>query len=327
MKRRAFVKGVLALSGAYALPAFAQRGAVPTIGFLNSGSANERAHLADAFRDGLREGGFVAGRDVAIEYRWAEGHTDRLPQLARELVDRKVTVLVATGGDPPVLAAKSMTSTVPIVFTGGSDSVKLGLVASLSRPGGNVTGVANIAGSLNPKRLQLLQELFPAATRVAYLVNPGNSQVKASVSEVQAAARSSGTRLTVLTAVNEAEIDAAFTAMKGDRVNAMVVATDPFFMSRRERIVALAARYAIPASYPFREYPTAGGLMSYGPNLADGYRQAGVYAARILKGAKPGDLPVVQLTKFELVLNGATAKKLGVKVSRDFLARVDEVIG
>ena len=327
MGRRAFLQGVIAFSGGSALSfaALAQR-AMPLVGFLNSGSPKERAHLVEAFRKGLAEGGYVEGKDVAIEYRWAEGRSDRLAQLASELVNRKVVVIAATGGVAPGMAAKSVTSTIPIVFTGGEDPVKLGLVASLSRPGGNATGITNIATSLTGKRLQLLRELLPGATRIAYLLNPKFPDANASVKEVQAAARTTATTLEVVNATSESEIDAAFDAIKRSRMNAVIVANDPFFVTRREQVVALAARHAIPASYPFREFVAAGGLMSYGPRIADGYRQAGVYTARILKGAKPADLPVVQLTNFEHALNAATAKKLKIAVSRDFLARVDEVI-
>jgi putative ABC transport system substrate-binding protein len=311
---------------ACSLSALAQRGAIPFIGFLNSGSPNERAHLVDAFRRGLKEGGYVDGKDIAIEYRWAEGSYERLPGLARELVERKVAVIVATGGNMPALAAKSATSTIPIVFTGGVDPVKLGLVASLSRPGGNVTGVANISASLQAKRLQLLREIVPGAAKIVYLVNPKGAAANTFVKEIEAAAESMGAKIEVLSASSESEIDAGFAAMKKIRANALLVAADPFFLSRRDQIAALAVRHRIPACYSFREYTAAGGLMSYGADIADGYRQAGVYATRILKGAKPADLPVIQLTKFELIVNLKTAKKLGLHISRDFLARVDEVI-
>jgi putative ABC transport system substrate-binding protein len=311
---------------AWPLAALAQRPAMPFIGFLNSGSPNEYAHLVEAFRQGLKAGGYVDGKDVAIEYRWAEGRYERLPGLARDLVDRKVAVITATGTLAPALAAKSATSIIPIVFTGGGDPVKLGLVATLSRPGGNVTGVTNIAGSLNAKRLQILRDLVPAASGIVYLMNPNTPDAKSYVKDIQTAGDATGTRIHVLNASTANEIDTAFTAIRQTRANALLVANDAFFTNRRDQIVSLAARHAIPASYPFREFPLAGGLMSYGPNIADGYRQAGVYTARILKGAKPGDLPVVQLNKFELVVNLKTARKLGLAVPRDFLQRVDEAI-
>ncbi len=325
MRRREFVAQLASATLAWPLAARAQR-TIPFIGFLNSGSPNERAHLVEAFRQGLKEGGYVDGKDVAIEYRWAEGSYERLTGLAKELVDRKVAVIVATGGNLPALAAKSATSTIPIVFTGGSDPVKLGLVASLSRPGGNVTGIANISASLQTKRLQILRELVPGATKIAYLVNPKSADAGSSVKDVKAAAAAMGTKVQVLNASSESEIDAGFTSIKKIQANALLVAADPFFLSRRDQIVALAAGLRIPACYSFREYSAAGGLMSYGTGIAEGYRQAGIYAARILKGAKPADLPVIQLTKFELIVNLKTAKKLGLAISRDFLARVDEVI-
>lgn len=326
MRRREFVARFGGLALACPFVARAQRQTIPFIGFLNSGSPNERAHLVEAFRQGLKEGGYIDGKDVAIDHRWAEGSYERLPGLARDLVDRKVTVIVATGGNLPALVAKSATSTIPIVFTGGGDPVKLGLVASLSRPGGNVTGVANISESLQAKRLQIFRELVPGAARIAYLVNPKAVSARPSVKEVEAAAEATATKIEVLQASSEGEIEAAFTAIKQSRANALLVAADAFFVTRRDQIVALAARHGIPTCYGFREYPVAGGLMSYGPDLAEGYRQAGVYAARILKGAKPADMPVIQLSKFELIINLNTARKLGLAVSRDFLARADEVI-
>jgi len=326
MRRREFVARLGAAALAWPLASLAQRPAIPFIGFLNSGSPNERAHLVEAFRKGLKEGGYIDGKDIAIEYRWAEGIYERLPGLARDLVERKVAVIVATGGNLPALAAKSSTSIIPVVFTGGGDPVKLGLVASLSRPGGNVTGVANISSSLQAKRLQILRELVPGAARIAYLMNPKTADARSFVKEVEAAAEVTATKIEVLQASSEGEIEAAFTAIKQSRANALLVGADAFFITRRDQIVALAARLGIPACYGFREYAVAGGLMSYGPDLAEGYRQAGVYAAHILKGARPADMPVIQLSKFELIINLNTARKLGLAVSRDFLARVDEVI-
>jgi putative ABC transport system substrate-binding protein len=309
---------------AWPFPAASQRAAIPVVGYLSTGSPNERAHLLEAFRQGLKEGGYIDGHDVALEYRWAaEGHADQLARLATELVNRKVAVIVATGGTIPALAAKSATSTIPIVFTGGSDPVKLGLVESLARPGKNLTGVVNIAASLNAKRVQILRELLPRASNIAYLVNPNFPNMKSLIAEVQAASDATGTKLHVLNASTEAQIDAAFVSLKQYRVNALLVATDPLFLTRRDQIVSLAARQRMPASYPFREYADAGGLMSYGPDLADAARRVGVYTTRILKGARPAELPVIQSDKFELVVN---LKTLGITISRDFLARADDVI-
>ena len=323
MQRRQFLIGSAAL--AWPLLARAQR-AIPFIGFLNSGSPNERAHLVDAFRGGLKEGGYVDGKNLAIEYRWAEGKPDLLPKLAAELVERRVAVIVATGSLAPAMAAKSATKTIPVVFTGAEDPVKLGLVSSLSHPRGNVTGITGASAALHRKRLEILRDLLPRARKFAYLGNPDNPDAKASAYDVLAAAEAMRADVSIVNARTEAEIDSVFAALNQMHADALLVATDPFFTTRREQIVALADRYAIPASYAFREFPMAGGLMSYGPNIADVYRLAGVYAARILNGAKPADLPVVQATKIELVINLKTAKKLGLSISRDFLARIDEAL-
>src|SRR2546423_8837354 len=325
MRRRQFLAQFGPLALAWPLAARAQR-AIPFIGFLNSGSPNERAHLVEAFRQGLKEGGYVDGKNLAIEYRWAEGRPDLLPKLAAELVERKVAVIVATGSLAPAMAAKSATKAIPIVFTGAEDPVKLGLVASLSHPRGNLTGVAGTTGALHRKRLEILRDLIPGANKIVYMGNPDNPDAKASAYDVLAAAEAMRLQVDIVNARTESEIDSAFAAMQQLHASALLVAIDPLFTSRRQQIVALADRYAIPASYPFREFPTAGGLMSYGANIADVYRLAGVYTARILNGAKPADLPVVQTTKIELIVNLKTAKKLGLPISRDFLARVDEVI-
>src|SRR3954466_4831053 len=309
MRRRQFLISSAAL--AWPLAARAQR-SIPFIGFLNSGSPNERAHLVEAFRSGLREGGYVDGKNLAIEYRWAEGKPDLLPKLATELVERKVAVIVATGSLAPAMAAKSATKTIPIVFTGPEDPVKLGLVASLSHPRGNVTGVTGASTALHRKRLEILRDLIPAATKVVYMGNPDNPDAKASAYDVLAGAEAMRMQVDIVNARTESEIDSAFAAMQQVHAGALLVAPAPFFTSRRQQIVALADRYAIPASYPFREFPTAGGLMSYGPNISDVYRQAGLYAARVLNGTKPGDLPVLQARKVEMVLNLKTAKKLGL---------------
>ena len=325
MRRRQFLSGFGATVLAWPLPARAQR-SIPLVGFLNSGSPSERAHLVEAFRAGLKEGGYVDGSNLAIEYRWAEGKPDLLPKLAAELVERKVAVIVATGSLAPAMAAKSATKTIPIVFTGAEDPVKLGLVASLSHPRGNVTGITGASAALHRKRLEVLRDLLPRARKYVYLGNPDNPEAKASAYDVLAAAEAMRADVSIVNARTDAEIDSVFAALSQMHADALLVATDPFFTTRREQIVALADRYAIPASYAFREFTMAGGLMSYGPNIADVYRQAGAYAARVLNGAKPADLPVVQATKIELVLNLKTARKLGLAISRDFLARVDEVI-
>ena len=323
MQRRQFLISGAALT--WPILARAQR-SIPLIGFLNSGSPNERAHLVEAFRVGLKEGGYVDGKNVAIEYRWAESKPELLPKLVGELIERKVAVIVATGGVGPAIAAKSATKSVPIVFTGAEDPVRLGLVPSLSHPGGNMTGVTNGATVLNRKRLEILRDLIPAASRIVYLGNPKNPDAQASNYDVMAAAEAMRVRVEIVNAGSEADIDSVFGAMKQMRADGLVVSADPLFVTRREQIVALAARDSIPASYPFREFPLAGGLLSYGPDIRDVYRQAGVYAARVLKGTRPADLPVMQVNKIELVVNLKAAKALGLSFPRDFLARVDEVI-
>jgi putative ABC transport system substrate-binding protein len=310
---------------AWPIAARAQR-SMPFIGFLNSGSPNERAHLVEAFRGGLKDSGYLDGKNLAIEYRWAEGKPELLPKLAAELVERKVAVIVATGGVAPAMAAKAATKSIPIIFTGAEDPVRLGLVPSLSHPAGNVTGITNGATVLNRKRLEILKDLIPGVSRIVYLANPKNPDAQNSNYDVMAAAEAMRIRVEIVNASSEADIDNVFAAMKQIRANGLVVAADPLFVTRREQIVALAARDAIPGSYPFREFAMAGGLMSYGPDIRDVYRQAGVYAARVLKGARPADLPVMQINKIELVVNLKTAKALGLAFPRDFLARVDEVI-
>jgi putative ABC transport system substrate-binding protein len=320
----------LTLAGAAAslrpLAALAQRSGLPVVGFLNSGSAKEFARFVEAFRVGLREAGYVDGRDVVIEYRWAEGRVERLPEMVADLVRARVAVIVATGGNAPALAAKAATSTTPIVFTGGGDPVRLRLVASLSRPGGNATGISNVGASLEAKRLEILRDLLPAAGKIALLVNPQNPNAGLAVGETQAVADRIGKRLHVVNADKGAELDAAFADIARSGAQALLVVSDPIFMNRRSQIVAFAARQRIPATYPFREFAVAGGLMSYGADLADIYRQAGIYAGRILRGAKPADLPVMQPVKFELVVNLKTAKALGLRVPESFLQRADALI-
>jgi putative tryptophan/tyrosine transport system substrate-binding protein len=302
--------------------------AMPVIGFL--GSASPRGGAAPpssvtALRQGLSETGYVEGQNVAIEYRWAEGHYDRLPALAAELVGRRVDLIVASGGDVSALAAKSATSTIPIVFISG-DAVERGLVASLARPGGNLTGVSILTVELMPKRLELLSELVPQAGVIALLVNPNNANAERIMRDVQEAARAKGVQLQILKAATESEIDAAFATLVQLHAAALVVGADPFYNSRREQLVALASRYAVPAIYQWREFAEAGGLISYGSSLMAATRQVGIYAGRILKGAKPADLPVQQPTTFELVVNLNTAKALGLTVPPSILARADEVI-
>jgi putative tryptophan/tyrosine transport system substrate-binding protein len=323
MKRRELI---LLLGGAMTAASAlgAQQKAMQVIGFLGSTSPGPYAPFVAAFHQGLSEAGYVEGQNVAIEYRWAEGRYERLPALAADLVGRKVDVIVASG-TPPALAAKTATSTIPIVFNVG-DPVELGLVVSLARPGGNLTGLSNIAIELNPKRLELLSELVPQAGVIALLVNQNNPNTERNIEEVQSTALAKGVQLPILKAGAEGEIDAAFEALVQLRAGALVVATDPFLNSRRDQLVALASRHAVPAIYYWREFAAAGGLISYGPSIGAAYRQLGVYAGKILKGAKPADLPVQQPTTFELVVNLKTAKELGITVPQSILGRADEVI-
>jgi len=304
----------------------AQQKAMPVIGILGTASPGAFAPYVTAFRQGLSETGYVEGQNVAIEYRWAEGHYDRLPALAAELVGRKVDVIVSTGGAPTALAAKSATSTIPIVFRIGADAVELGLVASLARPGGNLTGVSLLADELTPKRLELLSELVPQAGVIAVLVNPNNTNAERNIRDGQEAARAKGVRLTILKAGSASEIDTAFATFVPLHAGALVVSADPFLTSRREQLVALASRHAVPAIYAWREFAASGGLISYGSSLTAAFRLVGIYAGKILKGAKPADLPVEQPTRFELVVNLKTAKALGRTVPPSILARADEVI-
>jgi putative ABC transport system substrate-binding protein len=300
----------------------AQQKAMPVIGYLSSTSA--RPGL-DAFRQGLSDTGYIEGQNLVIEYRWAEGRYDRLPSLAADLVGRKVDV-IATGGMPSALAAKSATSTIPIVFLIGTDPVELGLIPSLARPGGNLTGIAVMATELMPKRLELLSELVPQAGEIALLVNAHNASAEPMMRDVQEAVRAKGRQLHTLKAGTESEIDVAFTTLVELQAGALLVGTDSFFSSRREQLVGLAARHAIPAIYESREFAAAGGLISYGPSLTGIYRQVGIYVGKILNGAKPADLPVQQPTTFELVVNLKTANALGLTVPSSILARADEVI-
>jgi putative ABC transport system substrate-binding protein len=327
MRRREFVCLVAAGMIARPLAARAQQKAMPVIGFLAVRSATELTHLVAAFRQGLDEAGFVEGRDVAVEYRWAERRYDRLPTLAAALASQQVTVIAATGGGVSALAAKAATTTIPIVFVVGDlDPVKSGLVNSLNRPGGNITGITPSSSFLGPKRLELLHEMVPTAAVIGMLVNPNWVDAETQSREAQEAAHTLGLQLQIVHASNEAEFDAAFSTLVKLHSAALLVANDGFFLDRREQVVALAARYSMPAIYAYREYAAAGGLMSYSPSLADGYRQAGIYTGKILKGAQPAELPVMQPTKFELVVNLKTAKALGLTIAPLILAGADEVI-
>jgi putative ABC transport system substrate-binding protein len=324
MIRREFIT-LLGGAAAWPLAARAQQpGKLPTIGFLGNDAATWTDWTA-AFRQGLNEAGYVEGQNATIEYRWAEGHYDRLPALAADLVGRKVTVIAATS-TPAALAAKAATATVPIVFTTGGDPIKLGLVASLNRPGGNITGVSSLISELGTKRLGLLRELVPSATVIATLVNPNFPDADGQLRDAEAGARALGLQLIVLRAGTEREIDAAFATMAQRGGGVLDVSVDPFFVERRDHIVALAASYAIPAMYPLRDFAVAGGLMSYGTDFADSYRQAGIYTGRIVKGEKPADLPVQRSTKFEFVINLKTAKALGLSVPNSMQLLADEVI-
>jgi putative ABC transport system substrate-binding protein len=312
---------------AWPLAAHAQQAAMPVIGFLHSQSPEVLADALRGFRQGLKEAGYSEGENVAIEYRWAESQLDRLPALAGDLVRKGVAVIVAGGGSATPRVAKAVTTTIPVVFNMGDDPVKLGLVTSLSRPGGNLTGVNFFAVELTAKRLELLRELVPAAARIAVLVNPANpADGEPIVHDAQAAARAMGVQIVVLNATSSKEIDAAFANLAHKPPDALLVGTGPGLTTRRVQLVQLAAYYRIPAIYSLREFAEIGGLMSYGASLRDAYRQVGIYSGRILKGASPSDLPVVQSTKFELVINHQTARMLRLDIPPTLLARADEVI-
>jgi putative ABC transport system substrate-binding protein len=326
MRRRDFIKVIAGSAAAWPLAARAQQPGMPVIGFLNGGLPGEWTRGLAAFRRGLEEAGFVEARNVAIEFRWAEGHYDRLPELAADLVARRVAVLVATGGSTTARAAKAASSTIPIVFTSGADPVKEGLVVSINRPGGNVTGVSLLTSLLTAKRLEILREVVPKASVIGVLLNPDGATAQDQLEDVDKAARALDQRTEILKASNEREIETAFAAIKEKQIGALIVGADPFFVVRTDQIVGLAARHAIPAIYEWREFAEVGGLMSYGSDRSEAYRQVGRYAGRILKGEKPADLPVMQVTKIELVLNLKTARALGLSVSLPLLGRADEVI-
>jgi putative ABC transport system substrate-binding protein len=327
MKRRQFITLLGGAAATWPLAARAQQPAsIPVVGYVHSDSPQPVAGLLAAFREGLSETGYVEGQNVAIEYRWAENDLSRIPELVADLVRRRVAVIAAPGSSAAALAAQAATTTIPIVFSLGLDPVQLGLVASLNRPGGNITGVNSMSNELAAKRLGLLHELLPAATRFAVLVNPKNPTTESLKKDVEAAAALNGSQIEFFTASSGADIDTAFASLVQKRADALLVHPDNLFINRRVQLTTLAARHAVPTIYPLRPDAEAGGLMSYGTKLADAHRQAGVYTGRILKGAKPADLPVVQPTKFEFVINLQTAKTIGLTVPATLLARADEVI-
>jgi ABC-type uncharacterized transport system substrate-binding protein len=326
VNKREFITLLGGAAAAWPLVVRAQQPAMPVIGFVSSQSPEAFREQLRGLRQGLKDTGYVEGENVAIEYRWAENQMDRLPALAAELVRRRVAV-ISTGSDAAAVGAQAATATIPIVFSFSQDPVRLGLVASLAQPGGNLTGINFLNAELAAKRLEFLRELVPAAARVAVLVNPTNAPTtETTLRDVEAAARAMGLQIQVLNASTSREIAAAFATFGRERPDALFVGGDAFFISRRVQLATLASRHAIPATYPMRDFVEVGGLMSYGSNLTDAYRQVGVYAGRILKGAKPADLPVVQATKFELVINAETARMLGLTVPPTLLATADEVI-
>jgi len=324
--RRQFISAISGAAVTWPLTVRAQQPALPVIGYLSSRSPEDTTHLLAAFRSGLAQTGYVEGQNVGIEYRWALGQYDRLPGLAAELVGRSVSVLASTGGEPVALAAKAATSTIPIIYLVGGDPVKEGLAASFNQPGGNATGVTLLTNLLDAKRFSLLRDLVPGASAIGVLFNPKFLGTDEQLRDVQTAAKAVGVQVHAFRASNEGEIDAAFAEIARLRLAALAIVADPFFDTRREKIVALAARYAVPAIYHFREYVQAGGLISYGIDNADAYRQVGVYTGQVLKGAKPADLPIMQETKFVLVINLKTAKALGIKISDNLTSLADEVI-
>jgi putative tryptophan/tyrosine transport system substrate-binding protein len=326
MRRREFIT-LLGGAAAWPLAAHAQQSPMAVIGFLSSASPVSYTPQLAGFRRGLDEVGYAEGQNVTIEFRWADGQYDRLPGLATDLVRRQVAVIAAVGGSASGMAAKGATATIPIVFTSGGDPVRVGLVATLNRPGGNVTGVNLFTSTLAAKRLEVLHELVPKATMIAMLVNPTNPNAESDIKEVEAAARSIGLQLMVVRASHQADLDAAFRTMSQRRVDALLVGPDPSFNNNaRDQMIVLASRYSLPAIYDWRDVTAAGGFASYGSDLTDGYRLAGIYAGRILKGEKPGNLPVVQPTKLELAINLKTARALGIEVPPTLIARADEVI-
>ena len=326
MRRREFISLIGGAAAVWPLAARAQQPAMPVIGFLSGTSSKGYAPYLAAFREGLREGGFVEGQNVTIEYRWADDHYERLPELAADLVTRRVALIAAAGGSPAALAAKSATTTIPIVFQIGVDPVKAGLVSSLNQPGGNITGFANLALEVGPKRLELLHRLVPNATNIAVLVNPARSNVEAEIKDMQSAANKLGLQLNVLYASTERDFDKVFATSVQLRAGGVVISGDPFFNTRSEELAAMAIHYMVPAIYQFHEFAAAGGLVSYGSSIKNTHREAGIYTARILKGEKPADLPVQEPNKVELIINLKTAKTLGLEIPPSILTSADEVI-
>jgi putative ABC transport system substrate-binding protein len=326
MKRREFITFVGGAAATWPFAARAQPRAMPVIGFLSGRAPEESAHLIEAYRRGLKEGGFVEGQNAAIEFRWARGDYGRLPPLAADLVSRNVAVISAVGGDSSPLAAKAATATIPIIFSFGGDPVHAGLVASFNRPGGNATGISTSVNLMEPKRLGLLRELAPGVTLIGALINPNLAAALRQARDLEDAAGALGQRLIVAKASNDGELEAAFASLGREGVGALIVGADPYFDIRRDRIVAFAAQRQLPTIYQFREFALAGGVMSYGQNFAELYRQVGLYTAKILDGAKPADLPVQQIDKFELVINLKAAKAQGIAISANLLSLADEVI-
>ena len=326
MRRRDFIAGIAGSSAAWPLAARAQQPAMPVIGFLSSRSPGKSAGLVAAFRQGLSEAGFVEGQNAIVAFRWAEGHYDRLPALAAELVGLRVAVLFTAGGPPSAFAAKAATQTIPIVFSAAIDPDRIGLVTSLNHPGGNITGMSLFPSELAAKSVQLLKQLLPAATLIGYLVNPSNPSAPVYVSEASTAAKTLGIAIRVLNASTEHDLDEVFASLPNIGINGLAVPAEPFFDSQRDRIVALAARYRVPAIYGLREYAVVGGLMSYGTSLPDTYRRAAIYVGRVLKGENPANLPVMQPINYDLVLNMKTARTLGLRIPEQLLALADEVI-
>jgi ABC-type uncharacterized transport system substrate-binding protein len=325
MRRRDFVKGIAGSAIGWPLAARAQQSTIPLIGFMHARSADDTVGQVSAFRHGLMEAGLVEGQDVKIEYRFAAGQYDQLPLMAADFVRQAVSLIVAAS-DPSAQAAKAATSTIPIVFAVGNDPIKLGLVGSYNRPGGNATGINILTAAMEAKRLGLLHEIVPQAAVVGFVVNPNYAQATAQIRQIEDAAHATGLQIYVLRVSNDEDIDIAFKTVAQQRIAAVIVAADPFIDTRRDKIISLSAQQAVPTMYQFREHAAAGGLMSYGIDLIDVYRQVGIYAARVLKGAKPADLPVMEPTKFEFIINLKTARALGLEINPQLLTNADEVI-